>query len=124
MAELLEQLFWAMLPQGLQGFFDVESFEIKDTHFRITLTEKNIVPDPLPPQYQGKKIINTTLKPITIDTFPLRGRKTDITVKRRRWTFEGVDELLMRHLELRAEGTKLEKEFAAFLKELDRNGAH
>jgi hypothetical protein len=115
-----QDLLWAMLPEGLQEYFDVESYEKTDTHFRITLIEKNEVPEILPEEYQRKKIINTTLKPITIDSFPIRGRVTTLTLKRRRWTFEGVEELYMRPLDIRTEGTKLENEFAEFVKKINR----
>lgn len=121
MTELRDALLWAMLPEGLEGLFDIESFEKTDTHFRIVLVEKNIVPDVLPEEYQGRKIINTTLKSITIDSFPIRGRKTDITLKRRRWTFEGVDELLTRTIAICADGTRLERAFAQFLKKINRD---
>jgi hypothetical protein len=88
--------------------------------FRIILIEKNKIPDNLASEYQGKKIINTTLESITIDDFPIRGRKGELVIKRRLWKFEGVDRMLKRDIKLTAKGTKLEKEFADFLKELDR----
>ncbi|MBU0706534.1 hypothetical protein KJ657_04680 [Patescibacteria group bacterium] len=112
-------LLWAMLPDGLDAFFDVESFEKTDRIFRITLTEKNTVPAELPKQYRGKRVINTVFKPVTVDFFPIKGRKTEIILKRRRWRFEGVDTMLRRDIALCAEGTKLEKEFADFLKEFN-----
>ena len=36
------------------------------------------------------------------------------------WKFEGVEQMLKREIKLTKENTKLEEEFAAFLKELDR----
>lgn len=116
-------LLWAMLPEGLQGFFNVESFNKTDNAFHIILTEKNIIPSDLPEKYHGKKVINTITKPIVIDFFPIKGKKTDITLKRRIWKFEGVDEMFKRSMEMCAKGTKLEKEFADFLKEFPGNPA-
>lgn len=113
-------LLWAMLPEGLEAFFEVEHFEKADTVFRITLAEKNLIPADLPGKYSGKKVINTVLKPITVDYFPLKGRKTEIIVRRRWWQFEDVDEMFRRVIPLCAEGTKLEREFADFLKEFNR----
>jgi hypothetical protein len=113
-------LLWAMLPDGLSSFFDVENFEKTDLSFRITLTEKNTVPGDIPERYRGKKIVNNILKPVLVDFFPIKGRKTEIVVKRRYWQFEGSDEMFRREISLCAEGTKLEKEFADFLKEMDR----
>jgi hypothetical protein len=116
-------LLWAMLPDGLQGFFDVESFQKTENAFHIILTEKNIIPSDLPEKYHGKKVVNTIVKPIVIDFFPIKGKKTDITLKRRIWKFEGADEMYRRDIKLCAPGTKLEKEFADFLKDFPGDAA-
>ena len=116
---LEHDLIWALLPDGLEGFFDVESYEKNDQLFRIVLIEKNIIPE-LPDEYRGKKVINTVVKPITVDYFQLKGRKGEIILKRRMWQFEGIQTMLKRDINICAEGTKLEKEFADFLKEMDR----
>ena len=110
-------LLWAMLPAGLEVYFKLESYEKNDNHFRITLIEKNSIPE-LPVEYRGKKVINTIIKPITVDDFPVRGRKGELVLKRRCWRFDGVKKLLKRQIMICASGTKLEKEFADFLKEL------
>lgn len=112
-------LIWALLPDGLQGLFDIESYEKTEEVFRIVLIEKNIIPT-LPEKYHGKNVVNTVIKPSTVDYFPLKGRKGELILKRRMWKFEGVDEMLKRDIDICAEGTKLEKDFAAFLKEMDR----
>jgi len=119
-----DELLWAMLPEGLEPYFEIENFKKTDMKFQIVLAEKNEVPSPLPKQYQGKKIVNTVLKNIVIDDFPVRGRKGELIIKRRYWEFEDVSKLLKRHIPLRAKGTKLQKEFAYFLKELRRDGAN
>lgn len=112
-------LLWAMLPDGLEEYFDVEKYEKTDKIFRIILLEKNKVPD-FTDEYRNKKIINTVIKPITIDYFPIKGRKGELVLKRRCWKFEGVDRWLKRDIDICVPGTKLEKEFADFLKEFDR----
>jgi hypothetical protein len=113
-------LLWAMLPEGLEEHFEVKKFEKSENKFRIILEEKNIIPTNLPTDYQGKKVINTVLDDIIIDDFPIRGRKGEVVLKRRSWKFEGIDKMLKRNIALCEKGTKLEKEFAAFLKEIDR----
>ena len=115
------QLLWAFLPDELEPFFDVEDFDVTSKKMKITLVEKNIIPSPLPKLYQGKKVINTLLRPVLIDYFPIKGRHTEILVKRRVWKFEGIEKHHKRDLRLCLEGTKLDKEFAAFLKELARD---
>lgn len=114
------ELLWDMLPDGLKDHFDVESYEKNDQHFRITLIEKNCIPE-LPEEYQNKQVINTVIKPITVDYFPIKGRKGELVLKRRCWKFDGIDKWLKREINICAPGTKLESEFAAFLKELYLN---
>jgi len=41
-------LLWAMLPEGLEQFFELKQFEKDQNKFRIVLIEKNIIPDDLP----------------------------------------------------------------------------
>lgn len=121
MSEKKEDLLWAMLPDDLEEFFDVEDFKQSEAAFLIILKEKNILPTELPGEYSGKKVINTVTQSTTIDYFPIKGRKTIITLKRRLWKFEGVEKMLKRDIEICAEGTKLEKEFAVFLKGFNRD---
>jgi len=103
----------------LAGIFEIESYEKSDRVFRIVLLEKNVIP-PLPEEYRGKKVVNTVIKPFTVDFFPIKGRKGELVLKRRLWQFEGMGTMLKRDIDICVEGTHLEKEFALFLKELDR----
>lgn len=65
-------LLWAMLPKGLEPYFEIEGFKEDNEILKIVLLEKNIVPEELGEKYHGKKIINTVIKPITVDYFPDR----------------------------------------------------
>lgn len=114
------ELLWAMLPEGLEPYFEIEDFQKRDKSFRILLIEKNEVPSDLPTQFKGKRVVNTLIKTITIDDFPIRGRKGELIFKRRAWQFAGLKELFKRDLKIRSLGTKLEKEFGSFLKEFGR----
>ena len=117
---VMGEVFWSMLPEGLEDFFELDGYEKTSNKFRLILKEKNIIPANLPEKYQSKKVIDTTLNNIIIDDFPIRGRKGEILLKRRSWKFEGADEWFRQEIKLTEKGTKLEKEFASFLKELDR----
>jgi len=112
-------LVWAMLPEGLEEYFDIDGYEKDELRFRIILAEKNTVPADLPDEYRGKKVVNTVLNNLLLEDFPVRGRKGEILFRRRSWKFEGVERLLTRKIALTFPGTKISKEFAAFLKELD-----
>lgn len=113
-------LLWDMLPPNLEWYFEVSRYEKTDTVFRIWLTEINTIPEDLPEKYHGKKIINSYTREITIDDFPLRGRKWELILKRRFWKFAWVDELLHRNINVVFPGTKMDSEFADFLKEVHR----
>ena len=113
------ELLWAILPEGLEGYFEVKGYEKNEKKFRIVLEEKNEIGE-LPSQYRGKKTINTVLKASMLDDFPIRGRKGELEIRKRYWKFDGVKEWYTRAIKLNAEGTKLEKEFAVFLKEFYR----
>ena len=72
---LIEEVFWSMLPKGLDTFFKLDDYEKTSNRFRLILKEKNIIPSDLPEKYQGKRVIDTTLNDIIIDDFPIRGHK-------------------------------------------------
>jgi hypothetical protein len=115
-----EELLWGFLPEGLEEYFDVESFEKDEQSFKITLIEKNVLPVEMPVEYHGKKVVNTVLNDMQMDDFPIRGRKCEIILRRRWWKFEGVQRMLMRSMDIFQPGMRFSKEFAVFLKELDR----
>ena len=105
----------SILPKGVFEWFDVIDSKMDEDNFHILLQEKNI-----PPQLEknhGKKIIPKGFKEITVTDFPIRGRRTLITFKRRYWQVEGEQGYLKRDIKLCFPGTQLEKEFANFLKE-------
>lgn len=106
------------LPKGVLEWFDVVSGDMSENDLRIILEEKNI--PPIKEELKDKKIISKGFKEITITDFPIRGRKTLLTFRRRYWQIEGQKELLKRDLQLSFPGTQLEKEFANFLKEAIR----
>ena len=102
-------------PQGIFEWFDLVDTQKDDTTMRVTLQEKNI--PPIPEQYKDKKVEAKGFNDITITDFPIRGRQTLITFKRRYWQVEGQAGYLKRDIKLNFPGTKLEQEFADFLKE-------
>ena len=114
-----EELLWAILPEGLEEEFEIESYRKEEQRFVIVLVEKNRVPRNLPLKYRGKRIINNVLSPLTMNDFSLRGRKTELVLKRRYWQFEGIKEMYCQPFDFCAPGTKLSQELAAFLKAND-----
>lgn len=102
------------LPTGTLEWFDIVDGSRDKKEIKLILVEK--YNPPLPESYNDEKIISKGFKSITILDYPIRGRKTLLTFKRRYWKIEGQNKLLKRDIKLTAEGTLLEKEFADFLK--------
>ena len=83
----------------------------------IFLDEKNLVPD----EYSGQKILSKGfLEPVIIQDFPIRGRNVFLHIKRRRWLNLKTSKVVHRNRDLVAHGTRITKDFAAFLKEIGR----
>ena len=106
---VLELIF----PHGTFEWFTVAQATRDDQTVHITFEEKNIPPG----DHSGQTIISKGFHDITITDFPLRGRRTLLTFRRRRWQVEGEPGVLIRDIKLSFPGTQLEKEFAAFLKD-------
>ncbi len=107
-----------MLPEGVLDYFEFVDLSRTPHSYRITLEEKNKSPK-LPAQYRSRKVTSKGFRDITINDFPLRGRSVRLLIRRRVWKIDGVKSLFKNDLSLVMQGTKLEKEFAAFLKEIN-----
>ncbi len=104
----------ALLPQGVLDWFDVTGCDIGTDKIIIILEEKNI--PPISEEDKDKRIVSKGFKNITITDFPLRGKRTLLTFKRRYWKLEGQNNYLKRDIHLAFPGTMLERLFADFLK--------
>jgi len=115
---LTKEIFELIFPQDIFEWFELTSGKSDETTARIIFTEKDI--PPLTPENQDKKIIARKFHDITISDFPLRGKRTLLTFRRRYWKIEGQKEYLKRDIQLAFPGTQLEKKFAIFLKAYSR----
>lgn len=115
MPDPAEDVFSLFLPDGVLEWFDVVSGTKTAGTLHIIFEEKNM--PPITEVIRGKHIESKGFKDITVDDFPVRGRKTTLIFRRRVWKVEGCDALLKRDIQLTWEGTQLEKEFALFLKD-------
>ncbi|MBI5221960.1 MAG: transposase [Candidatus Magasanikbacteria bacterium] len=103
------------LPENTLEWFDIVQSKKDEAGISLLLEEKNI--PPISPEHKDKKIFSKGFHDITITDFPIRGRRAQLTFRRRRWQAEGSIGLIKRDIKLTAEGVQLEKEFADFLKE-------
>jgi len=105
-------IFELIFPKGVFEWFDLKEGTSDENNARIVFEEKDI-----PPIMENQKVIARKFHEITITDFPLRGKRTLLTFRRRYWKIEGQKEYLKRDITLNFPGTQLEKEFADFLKE-------
>ena len=112
--QLSKELFELIFPKDIFEWFELTNGKSDETTVRITFTEKDI--PPLTTDNQDVKIIARKFHDITINDFPLRGKKVLLTFRRRYWKIEGQKEYLKRDIQLTFPGTQLEKKFAVFLK--------
>ena len=118
----IQELAELLLPEGILEYFEYAGYERKSKEeskpygeVTIILVEKNVVPK-LPEEYRDRKIRQKGFKEIRVDDFPVRGKKVKLLLRRRVWQIEGVDELYKKEIVTTYPETKLEKQFAAFLK--------
>ena len=112
---LKKELFELIFPQGIFEWFELTDSKNDEQNVYITLEEKDL--PPLTETTKDKKIIGRKFHNITITDFPLRGKRTLITLRRRYWKLEGEENYLKRDIQIAFPGTQLETEFALFLKE-------
>lgn len=114
----LETSSWELfLPEGLLDYFEVTSASKTTEGYIISLIEKELRPG----EFSGKKLISKGFfEEVTIKDFPIRGKACYLRVKRRRWLDEGLGKVVSRDWELVANGTRMTKEFASFLKAVHR----
>ena len=94
-----------ILPSEILTNFEVVRVEEEASLIRIYLDESVKVEYKENPEIESKGFCEA----VTIRDFPIRDKGVDLIVRRRKWYFSDS-------YELKAEGTRYSKEFAAFLK--------
>jgi hypothetical protein len=101
-----------VLPSGILDFFSITKVSHTAETLHIYLEEKNEKPE----EYNGSALTSKGFfDEIKIQDFPIRGKDVFLFIKRRRWTNE-LGQVVYRNWEHVAKGTRMTKEFAAFLK--------
>jgi len=113
-----DQLLKAILPEVLIDNFDINRFEKSDTRFDIWLDEKK---EQLSEDKYNKEIISYGFGDYrTIQDYPIRGRATYLHVRKRKWMDKSTGEIFSYQWDISEfDGTRLNAEFVAFLKEGD-----
>lgn len=114
------------LPEGILNYFEITGFERTDSNLQtydkrltIFLTEKKTIPE----EYiENKHKASGFMEPRVIEDYPIRNMLVSLSIKRRRWDVElnGKTVKISRDWNtIITQGTRITKEFAAFLKELN-----
>ncbi|RZK04428.1 MAG: transposase, partial [Flavobacterium sp.] len=98
-------------------FFNVSNVIVSDQGFNIYLEEKNVVPA----EFKGQRLTSKGfMDEIKVQDFPIRGKAGYLIVKRRRWINQTTLSIVSRNWNYVAQGTRMTKEFADFLKVIAR----
>jgi hypothetical protein len=117
MHESLHRLLDFVLPHGVKYYFELKSHKSDEETLHLYLEEQNIIPA----EYTDQKLESKGFyNEVTLQDFPLRGRNVYLHIKRRRWLNHTTGTVVYRDWSLVAQGTRITKDFAAFLKEIGR----
>ena len=112
--KILLELARLILPSGFVENFKIIGITSNDSDVEISLDEF----DNLPEERQGHKIESKGfLDSVTVRDFPLRDKRVNFKVRRRKWYDHTTDEYFTNTYDTVYKGTRYSKEFAAFLKE-------
>jgi hypothetical protein len=115
--EELSRLIAVVLPSGILDFFVISNINQTEEVLNIYLDEKNLIPQ----EYQNDKLSSKGFyEEIKIQDFPIRGKEVFLLIKRRRWLNQTTGNIVMRDWNIVAKGTRMTKDFAAFLKVISR----
>ena len=105
----LAQLF---LPSEILSNFEVVRVKEESSLIRIYLDESVKADYKANPEIESKGFCEA----VTIRDFPIRDKGVDLIVRRRKWYDKQNNRYFSDSYDLKAEGTRYSKEFAAFLK--------
>lgn len=108
-----------ILPDSICEYFELTKLNKDDQREVMDLYLQEI--NSIPQEYLNNKLTSKGFfEEVTIQDFPLRGYKVFLHVKRRRWLNEDTGQVVFRNWDVIAKGTRITKDFAAFLKEISR----
>ncbi len=115
MINLDTTLLSLLLPEGILEYFELTNVIKKEDSYYLFLSEKNLPPQEFQSdQLQSKGFYEEE----TVRDFPLRGKACYLKIKRRKWLNLSCGKTVYRDWEMVADGTRMTKEFATFLKGL------
>lgn len=117
MNDSFDVLMKLILPESIEEYFELTSYKKVGEELHLYLREINSIPL----EYQNNKLISKGFfDEATIQDFPIRGYQVFLHITRRRWLNEDTGKVVYRNWDMVAQGTRITKDFAAFLKEIGR----
>lgn len=106
-----------ILPEILVEHFDLVDSNKVGEKLNLYFEEKNTVPEEL----NSRQLVSKGFHQfIVVQYLTLKGMFVFFHIKRRRWTDKETTEIVQRDWTLVANGTRMTKEFAAFLKSINQ----
>lgn len=111
------ELLKLFLPELLIEHFEITTIKQEGETLHLYFEEQNKPPI----EHDSKSLLSKGFHDeITVQDFPLRGKKVFLHIKRRRWIEKQTNNIVQRDWNLVAKGSRITEEFAAFLKEISR----
>jgi len=111
------ELLKLFLPDLLVDHFEMTKSDQDGEALHLYFEEQNKPPV----EHSSRMLISKGFHDeITVQDFPLRGKRVFLHIKRRRWTDKQSNEIVQRDWTLVSKGSRMTEEFAVFLKEISR----
>jgi hypothetical protein len=105
-----------LLPKVLIEYFDLTNHKAQAEEIHFYFKEDNTTPA----EFKDQKLTsNGFFAEATLQDFPIRGKQVFLHITRRRWINETTGKAVSRDWRLVAKGTRMTKEFATFLKQIN-----
>ena len=115
--ELSLDVLKLFLPEVLVDYFELTKTKQQGEVLHLSFEERNKTPS----EFSDLQLVSNGFHaPITIQDFPLRGKKVLLHIRRRRWQDKASKRIVQRDWTLVAKGSRMTDEFADFLKEISR----
>ena len=111
-----ESILRLFLPSWLFDYFELEKFFQDSFRIDVYLGEKKHQPE----STSGSLISHGFTDYSIIQDFPIKGKAVYLHLRRRKWLNKDTGEITSKKFEIAYDGTRLTKEFVAFLKESNR----
>jgi hypothetical protein len=119
MDQSYNSLLKMILPESICEYFELTNVNKDDQKEVMDLYLQEINTEPA--EFANARLTSKGFfDEVTIQDFPIRGYRVFLHVKRRRWLNEDTGKVVYRNWDVIAKGTRITKDFAAFLKEISR----